>query len=206
MVAWQEPTQTPPAGNIPTPLNVGSEAQTKEGNLTISSTIYGDDILLGNTGGVITAGGDLELYDSAGTKKIALDGDTGDLSIVGDADVGSVIIKGNSTISPNLNSDKLDDHHAADLMAQAGGGGVLVTWGQGTYVGGSAPSCPSGWTQVYAGYGPYWSLSSESGGPTGPTAVSQTCGTSQYLVTGGYYMAYACGSGGMCNTCRVCVK
>ena len=33
---WEEPTQAPPAGNAPTPLNVGSTPQTKDGGLWIN--------------------------------------------------------------------------------------------------------------------------------------------------------------------------
>jgi len=36
-VAWQEPASTPPVGNVPTPLNVGSEDQSKEGGLTLNT-------------------------------------------------------------------------------------------------------------------------------------------------------------------------
>lgn len=71
--AWTEPSQAPPAGNVETPLNVGPQAQTKQGNLTIQTTLYGDDILLGNTGGVVTAGGNLELYTSTGVLITELD-------------------------------------------------------------------------------------------------------------------------------------
>ncbi len=38
--------------------------------------------------------------------------------------VNLVTIKGDGSVSLNLNSDKLDDYHAADLMAAGGGGGV----------------------------------------------------------------------------------
>ncbi|MCX6789020.1 MAG: hypothetical protein NTZ42_00190, partial [Candidatus Gribaldobacteria bacterium] len=39
-LAWTEPSQTPPAGNTPTPLNIGSTAQTKTGGLTINGISY----------------------------------------------------------------------------------------------------------------------------------------------------------------------
>lgn len=42
VVAWQEPTEAPPEGNIPTPLNVGPAGQSKEGGLIL------------NTGGAVT--------------------------------------------------------------------------------------------------------------------------------------------------------
>ena len=43
VVAWQEPSQAPPGGNVPAPLNVGPTQQTKEGDLTIGiAEIHGD--------------------------------------------------------------------------------------------------------------------------------------------------------------------
>ena len=36
---WTEPAQPPPAGNVPTPLNVGSVAQTKAGGLTVQGPL-----------------------------------------------------------------------------------------------------------------------------------------------------------------------
>ena len=35
---WQGPTQTPPGGNVAVPVNVGDNAQIKEGNLTLNAT------------------------------------------------------------------------------------------------------------------------------------------------------------------------
>lgn len=37
VVAWQEPIEAPPEGNMPTPLNVGSEGQAKEGGLILNT-------------------------------------------------------------------------------------------------------------------------------------------------------------------------
>jgi hypothetical protein len=55
--AWVEPTQAPPGGNAPAPINVGSTAQTKTGNLTLPNlylnatgnegNIYAIDQLIG---------------------------------------------------------------------------------------------------------------------------------------------------------------
>jgi hypothetical protein len=36
-VAWQEPTQAPPEGNVPAPLNVGPTGQSKEGGLILNT-------------------------------------------------------------------------------------------------------------------------------------------------------------------------
>ena len=35
---WQGPTQTPPGGNVAVPLNIGNNAQIKEGNLTLNAS------------------------------------------------------------------------------------------------------------------------------------------------------------------------
>ena len=35
ILAWTEPTSAPPTGNVPTPLNIGSTTQTKDGGLNI---------------------------------------------------------------------------------------------------------------------------------------------------------------------------
>ncbi|MFA5767508.1 MAG: hypothetical protein WC919_06285 [Candidatus Paceibacterota bacterium] len=37
VVAWQEPAQSPPDGNVPSPLNVGPETQYKEGTLVVNT-------------------------------------------------------------------------------------------------------------------------------------------------------------------------
>jgi len=37
VTAFTEPTEIPPGGNVPAPLNVGSQAQTKLGDLTVNN-------------------------------------------------------------------------------------------------------------------------------------------------------------------------
>ncbi len=37
VVAWQEPSQVPPGGNVPTPLNVGPTGQSKSGGLILNT-------------------------------------------------------------------------------------------------------------------------------------------------------------------------
>jgi len=39
VIAWQEPSETPPEGNVPTPLNVGPLDQIKQGGLSIGGDI-----------------------------------------------------------------------------------------------------------------------------------------------------------------------
>jgi hypothetical protein len=53
VLAWTEPSQAPPAGNVPTPLNTGGTAQTKEGGLIVatnSGVTYGFSVLYGSVG------------------------------------------------------------------------------------------------------------------------------------------------------------
>lgn len=78
ILAWQEPTQAPPGGNVPTPLNISATPQTKEGDLTIN----------------------------------------GVLKTLKDLIVNAVTIKGDGSVSPNLNADKLDSYNAADFLAR----------------------------------------------------------------------------------------
>jgi hypothetical protein len=40
--AWQEPTQPPPQGNVPAPINIGNNSQYKSGALGIGGIIYGE--------------------------------------------------------------------------------------------------------------------------------------------------------------------
>jgi len=129
--AWTEPVQAPPGGNVPTPINVGSTPQTKEAKLTIDAAGGGDAL-------VIKTGGDLRIYTSDNTGSAVLYVDNnGELTTSDNLKVGNTIVKNNGSISSNLNADKLDDYHAADLMA--GGGGA-------TYF--LACSCPAGSQEV----------------------------------------------------------
>src|SRR3989344_3428017 len=53
VVAFSEPTQTPPGGNVPAPINVGSAQQTKSGGLTVGSLAsLGSAFLATNSGNV----------------------------------------------------------------------------------------------------------------------------------------------------------
>ena len=62
---WQGPTQTPPGGNVSAPVNVGDNAQIKEGNLTLNaSNTYLNGLLVpyGNVGiGTTNPQGKLEV-------------------------------------------------------------------------------------------------------------------------------------------------
>jgi len=60
ILAWTEPSQAPPGGNIPAPINVGTSAQTKTGDLNIGGglaywiTKSGDSFALKNDAGSTT--------------------------------------------------------------------------------------------------------------------------------------------------------
>lgn len=129
--AWTEPVQAPPGGNVPTPINVGSTPQTKEAKLTIDAAGGGDAL-------VIKTGGDLRIYTSDNTGSAVLYVDNnGELTTSDNLKVGNTIVKNNGSISSNLNADKLDDYHAADLMAGGGGGNYFF-----------ACTCPPGTTDL----------------------------------------------------------
>lgn len=97
--AWQEPGQEAPEGNVNTPINTGSLPQSKTGR--ISAT---------------------EFYDTNDPNYYL--NPNGDSKLSGNLNVGNTTIKGDGTISANLNADKLDDLHAADLLAQGTGKGI----------------------------------------------------------------------------------
>lgn len=57
--AWIEPSQAPPGGNVPAPLNVGTEGQSKAGGLILNTggAIYGLVADKGNVGiGTVSPG------------------------------------------------------------------------------------------------------------------------------------------------------
>ncbi len=46
---WIEPGSAPPAGNLSTPINIGTTSQTKSGPLTVSNTLTATNIVTSNT-------------------------------------------------------------------------------------------------------------------------------------------------------------
>ena len=71
---WQGPTQTPPGGNVAAPLNIGNNAQIKEGNLTLNASnsfLNGLLVPYGNVGiGTASPTAKLHLGGTAGTDGI----------------------------------------------------------------------------------------------------------------------------------------
>jgi hypothetical protein len=131
---WIEPSQSPPEGNVSAPLNTGSIAQTKEGDLTVKTTFNSDDIRLGNWGGAVTAAGNLDIKDSAQNLKIQLDGSTGNMSIAGTSYLKSAVINSSSGFA-------LDVPYSAKFSYTGGGvaiGGESVASGYKLDVSGDA--------------------------------------------------------------------
>jgi hypothetical protein len=150
--------------------------------------------------------------------------------------VNALVSHAPSEISPQgsnsgLNADMLDREHASAFTSgtsSTGGGssGAVIMWG--TYntndkmylnPGNGAPSCPSGWVEVYAGYGPFLLGTTDLANFAELQSV-EVCANSPTLLvsnvsfsgTDSYHenaTAYACdliASGRYhCNTCRVCV-
>ena len=54
--AWTEPTQTPPGGNVPAPLNVGSVDQIKSGGLSVGAFVSQYGTILANVSGNVGIG------------------------------------------------------------------------------------------------------------------------------------------------------
>jgi len=65
VVAWEEPDTAPPGGNVYAPLNTGSDAQTKSGNLTIGGNLESSQWRPTGTddGRIIRTGGQIR-YDA----------------------------------------------------------------------------------------------------------------------------------------------
>lgn len=198
LFAWQEPSQEAPEGNVSTPLNTGSLPQSKSGR--ISAT---------------------EFYDSNDPNYYL--NPSGESKVLGNLMVGNTILKSDGSVSTNINADKLDDLNAADILAQSGGGGSFMTWGTGIEwfecgswslvswlpaKGANAPACPAGWTEAYAGYGPYtYAISNANGNAI---AVAEICNQKDdpwnnygLPCSSGTYMSQCFRK---CGTCRVCVK
>jgi len=206
-MAWTSPPSNPPSGNVDSPLNASITAQSKEGALVVganSAVTTGLIVQYGNVGiGTTNPGAKLEV---AGTGKIT-----------GTLDMSSQRIM--SVAAPTASTDAATK---AYVDASSGGGDTLTTWGY--YTGSSpsaglnAPSCPSGYTQLYAGYGPFSQYSAGTYAIAMDTAIFCSGSTTMFAgtVSTSAAVAYACPLVGSnppysygtyyCNTCRVCVK
>ena len=110
---WQGPTANPPGDNADAPINVGSDPQTKAGDLTVSElTTSGGRLYLNDSGfegdiervDEIIGENDLQLRDSADETKIDLDvGDTGKIEFYTDGTERMVVDAGGELDITGLN-------------------------------------------------------------------------------------------------------
>lgn len=118
--AWTEPSVVPPVGNVDAPINVGNTSQYKSGAFGLGGGAGQTLQWLKNIAGT------LQIQNSAGTPNVVIDQD-GKVGIGtinpevkldvqgGDAKVGTVTIKGDGSISTDLNADKLDNLDSTEL-------------------------------------------------------------------------------------------
>jgi hypothetical protein len=82
-LAWVEPTQAPPDGNVPGPINVGSGAQTKAGSLTIGGVFT---VVGAGSGAVVgTPTGGNQGEGSLNAQKLCINGNCLTDWVLGDA-------------------------------------------------------------------------------------------------------------------------
>ena len=87
MAAWTGPTQAPPDGNVPAPINVGTTGQVKNGGLGVDTlTVFGNSLFGGSTGsnaylnfGDTSGSSGYGIRDNAGTMEFKSNGDTSGL-------------------------------------------------------------------------------------------------------------------------------
>lgn len=213
---WTNPSQDPPGGSgLLTALNnkIGVNTASPSTTLTVNGSISAS----GNT--IVDVATPIASTDAA--NKAYVDAQAG-------GGGGSIVLYGVGTPSPETGVFRAPGGTVPSCLrgsiSCAGAGAAPVAAGT------NVPSCPTGWTQVYAGYGPMntmftWYANSagvpeESAAPT--TAVIGTdsiCSTQHFAIVrdtsiasqgGGQvnnsvsYLS-ACTSN-YCNTCRICVK
>ena len=111
--AWTEPTNSPPQGNVPAPLNVGLEEQIKEGGLWIASNptlTTGLIVQYGNVGiGTTTPSYKLDVVGKANAGELCISGDcksswafVGESVGFGDGSDGDVTISSDTSLSRDM--------------------------------------------------------------------------------------------------------
>jgi len=226
---WTNPTQNPPGGSgILTAYNgkLGINATTPSTTLTVN--------------GVISAVGNLikdVATPIAGTDAANKDYVDAQVSASGSG-AGSLITYGATAVTNVGGYQRPGGGQTSNCYRSTTGPGLIcnqfptVTTAPGT----NAPACPSGWTQAYAGYGPFGTLFTwydlaaspeETDFPKAAVAPTYSvCANQAFLaiqdhsanriantITSGVTALGACAlttSGGnnneYCNTCRVCIK
>lgn len=138
-IAWTAPATTPPGGNVDAPINTGSTAQAKAGNLTVNSL----DL---NTGNITNAWNIVANSVSAGT-----------VTLTGTATVNDVYITSIGKYASELYPVPLvGGLHTVSQCSSLGGSSVDIGGGNKVCKLAGA-SCPVGWTK----YG-NWSTTSNT--------------------------------------------
>ena len=175
LVLATEPTAPPPGGNVPAPLNVGSAAQTKTGDLTVGNNSGTDltvqenlkvngDIVLENDRDIygvdiIQGYNDLRLWgDSARTATIYLDSPTN--------------VTGNLTVGIQVKSPKycIGDSCITSWPVPGGGGDITAVYAGSGLTGGGT----SGSVTLNVGAGTGISVAADTVGLAYP---SKSCGS-----------------------------
>jgi len=102
VLAWTEPTQSPPEGNVPAPLNVGNTGQSKSGGLILNTGGAATGLVVdkGNVGiGITVPNSKLDVIGNIHTTN-NIDAD-GKISTLGNIQAGGVLIIGNSNDAIN---------------------------------------------------------------------------------------------------------
>ncbi len=142
VVAWQEPSQTPPGGNVDTPLNTGSIGQSKAGGLILNT---------GNAAnGLIVATGSVGIGTNNPSQKLDVNGNihaAGDVCI--DAAGGkclSTVSGGGTPVATGL--------YGYCRAIQNPGGNACQFAAPPAFCSGVSCGCPSGYTLVNTAF--FW--------------------------------------------------
>jgi|GEM_PF-2494201 hypothetical protein len=133
VLAWTEPSQAPPGGNVNAPINVGNTGQSKAGGLVLNTG--------GAAIGLIIDKGNVGIGVSSPSKKLEV---SGDIKTTGDI---CTDLRGGICLSNCMREEKDmigGMHYHKECLDL---GGTLVYLPEGMLCKFVASSCPSGWVQ-----------------------------------------------------------
>ncbi|MCX6761159.1 MAG: hypothetical protein NTZ84_03620 [Candidatus Nealsonbacteria bacterium] len=134
-MAWTEPTQLPPGGNVPAPLNIGITAQSKEGALVVGANS-------GVTTGLIVRYGNVGIGTTGPSQKLEVNG-----NILATGDVCNGAGACLSQIASWIGGQSLVFNVHTYAACTAAGGTVVASDVSLPQCRFDANSCPSTWTQ-----------------------------------------------------------